>query len=76
VEQLSYQNLSLEVDRTIDRLKRYETPGIGQIQIDMIHSGGKIVSSEIQKLINSFRYEDKFPPDFKESIILPVYSEP
>jgi hypothetical protein len=51
--QLSHQNLSFEVDNATEKLKRYKSSGTDQIQAEMVHSGGKIACSEIQKLINS-----------------------
>jgi len=49
MQQLSHQNLSFEVDNAINKLKRYKSSGIGQIQAEEIHSGGKFASSDVQK---------------------------
>jgi len=49
IQQLSHHNLRFEVDNAIDKLERYKSSGIGQIQAEMIQSGGKIASSEAPK---------------------------
>ena len=51
IQQLSHQNISFEVDNAIDKLKEYKSSGTGQIQAEVIHSGGKIASSEVQKTV-------------------------
>jgi hypothetical protein len=74
IQQLSHQNLSSEVDNTIDKLKGYKSSGTGQIQAEVIHSGGKLASSEVQKT-DFLWHKEKFLRHFKKSIILPVYRD-
>jgi hypothetical protein len=44
---------SSEVEITIEKLKRYKSPGINQILAELIQVGGSTLHSEIHKLINS-----------------------
>jgi hypothetical protein len=43
---------SFKVDITIEKLKRYKSPGIDQIPAELIQAGGNTLCSEIHKLIN------------------------
>jgi hypothetical protein len=41
------------VEMTIEKLKRYKSPGIDQIPANLIKAGGRKICSEIYKHINS-----------------------
>jgi hypothetical protein len=43
----------LEVEISIAKLKKYNTPGSDEILAELIQSGGEILLSAIHKLINS-----------------------
>jgi hypothetical protein len=43
-----------EVQVNIGKLKRYKSPGVDQIPAELIQAGGKILRSEIDKLIILF----------------------
>jgi hypothetical protein len=43
----------LQVERGIENLKRYKSPGIIEIQTELIRAGGNTLCSDIHKLINS-----------------------
>jgi hypothetical protein len=45
----------------IEKLKRHKSPGIDQIQAELIKAGGRTIYSEIHKLINSIGNKDEFP---------------
>jgi hypothetical protein len=65
----------LEVEIVIAKLKKYKSPGSGQILAELIQAGGKILLSAIYKLINSVWNKEELPDQWKESIIVPVYKK-
>jgi hypothetical protein len=44
---------AFEVEMAIEMLKRHKSPGIDQIPAELIKAGGRIIGSEIHKLIIS-----------------------
>jgi hypothetical protein len=44
---------AFEVEMAIEKLKRHKSPGIDQIPAELIKAGGRIIRSEIHKLIIS-----------------------
>jgi hypothetical protein len=54
----------------IKKRKRNKSPGIDQIPVELIKSGGRIFRSEIHKLNNSIRNKEELPEDWKELIIV------
>jgi hypothetical protein len=64
-----------EVKIAIEKLQRHKSPGIDQIPAEMIKAGGRIIRSEIHKLINSIWNKEELPEQWKESIIVPVYKK-
>jgi hypothetical protein len=40
-------------EMAIENLKRHKSPGVDQIQAELIKAGGRTIRSEIHKLINS-----------------------
>jgi hypothetical protein len=65
----------LEVDIAIAKLKKYKSPGSDEILAEMIQSGGEILLSAIQKLINSVRNKGKLSDQWEESIIVPIHKK-
>jgi hypothetical protein len=63
----------LEVEITIAKMKKYESPGSDQILAELIQSGGEILLSVIHKLFNSIWNKEELPDQWKESIIVPVH---
>jgi hypothetical protein len=63
---------SFEVDIPVEKLKRYKSPGIDQIPAELIQAVGNILLSEIYEFItrNSIWNKEKFPRQWKESIIV------
>jgi hypothetical protein len=57
----------------IERLKRHKSPGIDQFPAELIKAGGRIIWSEIHKLIISIWNKEEFPEEWKESVIVPIY---
>jgi hypothetical protein len=56
-------------------LKKYKSPGSGQILAELIQAGGEILLSAIHKLVNSVWNKEEFPYQWKEFIILPVHKK-
>jgi hypothetical protein len=54
-------------------LKKYKSPGSGQIPAELIQTGGETLWSEIYKLVNSIWNKEELPDQWKESIIVPIY---
>jgi hypothetical protein len=65
----------LEAEIAIAKLKKYKSPGSGQIPAELIQAGGEILMSGIQKLINSVLNKDELPDQWNESIIVPIHKK-
>jgi hypothetical protein len=61
-----------DFEKAIEKIKRYKSPGIDQIPAELIKVGGKIVHTEIHKLINSIWNKEKLLEEWKKSIIAPI----
>jgi hypothetical protein len=59
------------VEIAIVKLKSYKSPGIDQIQAEIIKVGGKTLCSEIQKLIHSEWNKQELPQQWNLSITDP-----
>jgi hypothetical protein len=55
-------------------MRKYKSPSSDQILAELIQAGGKILLSEIHKLINSVWNKEELPDQWKESII-PVHKK-
>jgi hypothetical protein len=64
-----------EVEMAIEKLKRHKSPGIDQIPVELIKAGGRIIRSEIHKLINSIWNKEELPEQWQELIIVPIYKQ-
>jgi hypothetical protein len=64
----------LEVEIVIAKLKKYKSPGSDQIPAELIQSGGEMLLSAIQKLINSVWNKEELPDQWK-FIIVPVHKK-
>jgi len=53
----------------IEKLKGQKSPGIDQIQAELMKTGGRRISYEIHKLIISIWNKEELPEEWKESII-------
>jgi hypothetical protein len=63
------------VEIAIGNLKRYKSPCADQIPAELIKVGGETLHSEIHKLIHSIWNKEKFPQQWKEFIIVPIYKK-
>ncbi|KAJ4431136.1 hypothetical protein ANN_19731 [Periplaneta americana] len=58
-----------EVEIAIENLKKYKSPGIDQIQAELIQEGGSALYSEIYKLVLAIWEKEIVPEQWKESTI-------
>jgi len=72
-EPLAPEQSALDMEMASEKLKRHKSPGTDQIQAELIKAGGRTISSEIHKLINSIWNKKELPEEWKESIIVPIY---
>ena len=59
----------------IEKLKGRKSAGIDQIPSEFIKAGGSTIRCEIHKLIISIWNKEKFPEEWKELIIVPIYKK-
>jgi hypothetical protein len=59
----------------IEKPKSHKSPGTDQIPAELIKAGGRIIRSEIHKLIISIWNKEKLPEEWKESVIAPIYKK-
>jgi hypothetical protein len=52
---------AFEVEMAIEKLKSHKSPGIDQIRAELIKAGGRIIRSEIHKLIISIWNKEELP---------------
>jgi hypothetical protein len=74
-EPLVPESSAFEVEMAIEKLKRHKSPGIVQILAELIKAGGRIIRSEIHKLIISTWNKEELPVQWKESVIVPIYKK-
>jgi hypothetical protein len=60
------------VEIAVKRLKRYKFAHAYQILIEMIQAGGRILDSEVHKLVYPI-WNNELPQKWKEFIIVPIY---
>jgi len=75
VEQLVPEPSAFEVELAIGKLKNHKSPGIDQIQAELIKTGGRTICIAIHKLIISIWNMGELPEEWKESIIVPIYKK-
>jgi hypothetical protein len=64
---------AFQVDIATEKLKRQKSPGFYQIPAKLIKHRIRTICSEIHKLIISIWNKEKFPEEWKESIIESIY---
>jgi len=63
---LVIQSSAFEFEMAIEKLKRHQLLGTGQIPAEVIKVGGRTIRSEICKLIISVWNKEKLPEEWKE----------
>jgi hypothetical protein len=66
---------AFEVEMAIEKLKSHKSSGIDQSPAELIKAGGRIIRSEIHKLIISIWNKEELPEEWMESVIVPIYKE-
>ena len=56
---------AFEVELAIEKLKNHKSPGIYQIQAELIKAGGRAICCEIHKLIISIWNEEELPDEWR-----------
>jgi hypothetical protein len=56
---------AFEVEMAIGKLERHKSPGIVQIPAELIKAGGRIIRSEIHKVIISIWNKEELPEEWK-----------
>jgi hypothetical protein len=74
-EQLMADPSACEVEMAIENLKRNKSPGIDQIQAELIKAKGRTIRSKIHELINSIWNKKELPEEWKESATVPIYKK-
>jgi hypothetical protein len=59
--------ISFEVETGTENPKRYKSPGIDQIQVELIQARSNTLCSEILELIDSIWNKEELPQKWKES---------
>jgi hypothetical protein len=72
-EPLAPEPSAFEVEMGSEKLKRHKSPRIDQIPAELIKAGGRIIRSEIHKVIISVGNKEELPEVWKESVIVPIY---
>jgi hypothetical protein len=63
------------VEIAIAKLIKYKSPVSDEVPVELIQAGGKILLSEIHKLINSVWNKEELPDQWKETIIVPIHKQ-
>jgi hypothetical protein len=58
-----------EVELAIEKLKSHKSPGIDQISAELFKAAGRTIRCEIHKIIISIWDKERFPEEWKESIL-------
>jgi hypothetical protein len=66
---------AFEVEMAIKKLKSHKSPGIDRIPAELIKAGGRIIRSEIHKLVISIWNKEELPEECKESVMVPSYKK-
>jgi len=66
---------AFEFEFAIAKLKNHKSPGIDQIQAELIKAGVRTICSAIHKLIMSIWNKEVLPEEWKESIIVPIFKK-
>jgi len=71
-EQPVPESSAFEVEMAVKKLKSYKSPGIDQIPVELIKSGGITIHYEIHKLIISIWSKEELPEEWKDLIFVPI----
>ena len=74
-EQLVPDPSSSEDELAIEKLKNHKSHGSDQIPAELFKAGCKTVLYEIHRLIISIWNKEELPEEWKESIVVPIYTK-
>jgi hypothetical protein len=74
-EPLVSESSTFDVKMTVEELKRYKSPSIDQIPVELIKAEGRTVRFEILELINSIWNKEELPEQWKESTTVSIYKK-
>jgi hypothetical protein len=63
---------AFKFEMDIEKLKRHKSPDTDQVPAELIKGGGRIIRSEIHKLLISIWNKEELPEEWKESVIVPI----
>jgi len=75
IEPLVPEPSAFEVELDIEKLKNHKSPTTDQIPAELIKAGGRTIRCEILKLIISNWNKEELPDEWKESIIVLIYTK-
>jgi hypothetical protein len=58
-----------ESEVAIGKLKSYESPGVDQIPVELVQSGGETLRAEIHKFVKLFWKKEELPFQWKQSTV-------
>jgi hypothetical protein len=62
-------------EMAIEKLRRHKSLGTDELPAELIKGGGRIIRSEIHKLISSILNREELPEEWKESVSVPIYKK-
>jgi hypothetical protein len=62
-----------EFEVAVGKLKRYKSPGVDQIPVELVQAGGETLHSKFHILIMLARNKEELPHQCKESIVVPIH---
>jgi len=66
---------AFEVELVIKKLKSHKSPGIDYTPAELIKVGSRTIRCEIHKLVISVWNKKELPEEWKESILVPIYTK-
>jgi hypothetical protein len=63
------------VNMAVEKLKRYKSPGIDQIPVNLIKAEARTIRFEILQPINSIWNKEELPEQWNESTIVSIYKK-
>ena len=75
IESLVPEPSAFEIELAIEKLKNHKSRGSDQIPAELFKAGSKTVLYEIHRLIISIWNKEELPEEWKESIVVPIYTK-
>jgi hypothetical protein len=62
-----------EIEVAVGRLKRYKSPGVGQIPAQLVQARAEKLRSDIHEFVKLIWNKEEMPHQWKESIVVPIH---